>query len=200
MNVFFIRHAESNNNLLIDGLSRADYEKMREPNPGITPKGKSQLSLLCDYLESKSIAFTKVYCSPLTRALESAKVIHERLKVPVEVRNDIFETGGLHKEQEAYKGNPRSWFAENYPTFGVNEDITEEGWYHLGRRETAEDTSQRARKIIKWISTMAKEQQDGTQNLIIITHAAFFDIVMGHVTGRATDSSIFSYFNDALRM
>jgi len=52
--IYFIRHAESNNNVILD-QKNINYEESRASDPGLSEKGKMQALLCAKYLSERGI-------------------------------------------------------------------------------------------------------------------------------------------------
>ena len=82
MKIFFIRHGESEANILHEFSNHGLKH-------GLTEKGKIQTLSLIN--ELKDVVFYKLYCSPLLRAVETADIISKEKEIPYEIRNSIIE-------------------------------------------------------------------------------------------------------------
>ena len=139
MQVVFIRHAQSANNALHDGeavLTRAEFERMRNHDPHLSPLGERQITelgagverVLAKQLSPKVRDMNKqasnpqpkrvhLAISPMRRTLLTAVPVvasfdrlHEEKKInltKVEVIEHIFEIGGCYSEDSGvFKGHP----------------------------------------------------------------------------------------------
>ncbi|HPD60964.1 MAG TPA: histidine phosphatase family protein [Thermodesulfobacteriota bacterium] len=81
MRIYLIRHGEIDSNVkkIYAGTSE-------EP---LNSNGRRQVALLASRLEGKGIS--RIYTSPLTRAVETAKILSKKLKVPVIVEKELRE-------------------------------------------------------------------------------------------------------------
>lgn len=69
MKIIFMRHGECSNNL---HLGKPDYEELREPDPALSERGVRQIQLAAKHLKRMNETYEAVYCSPQTRAVQSA--------------------------------------------------------------------------------------------------------------------------------
>ncbi len=82
MYIYIIRHGETYGNLNGDGFTETD----------LTPKGIEQINALAERLKDKPI--TKIYSSPLIRAVKTASKIREHHKdTPYIIDCDLLEKG-----------------------------------------------------------------------------------------------------------
>jgi len=82
MRIYFVRHGESQANLLREISNRG----LRH---GLTRKGREQAVALADRLRDQR--FTHLYCSPLLRAIETAVITANRLGLDYEVVDALRE-------------------------------------------------------------------------------------------------------------
>jgi broad specificity phosphatase PhoE len=82
MQIYFVRHGESEANLLREfsnGLNKH----------GLTEKGRAQALALAQTLRGKPI--TRIYTSPILRALQTAEILARELRLPLEIANALSE-------------------------------------------------------------------------------------------------------------
>ena len=82
MRVCFVRHGESQANVIRVISNRGLVH-------GLTPKGREQAAALAQRLSS--LAITRIYSSPLLRAIETSVILAERLDVDYEVIDALRE-------------------------------------------------------------------------------------------------------------
>lgn len=82
MQFFFVRHGESEANLLNEFSNRGWKH-------GLTERGRQQAAVLAQNL--KGLPVVRVYCSPLQRAVETAEILAGALGVPYEVTDALRE-------------------------------------------------------------------------------------------------------------
>lgn len=82
MYIYIIRHGETFGNINGDGFAETD----------LTPKGIEQISLLSERLKDKPVS--KIYTSPLIRAVKTANAIREKhTDIPLIIDCDLLEKG-----------------------------------------------------------------------------------------------------------
>ena len=100
MRLYLIRHGQSVNNALYEqGL-----ERDRHFDPDLTEIGHEQARRVAQYLAesndmpgrlSEPFKLSHLYCSAMTRAMQTAQPIAAALNIQPEVWVDVHETGGL---------------------------------------------------------------------------------------------------------
>lgn len=210
---FFIRHAESANNATSNNDSTDSgerYGEERVPDPKLTELGRRQAEKTGKYLASESLKvwrqkedqklmglvgpeFKAIYCSPMQRSLETASEIQKVLNIPVFVNPDLCEVGGVFQgkryvhspedSKEICSGKKRSKIREEFPTFELDERITEQGWWGKPQ-ETFKEAAERAQKVAEllWEISYEELKKSGTgyqvKTNILISHGLFQDMLM----------------------
>ena len=70
-NIYFIRHAESEHNVLESKYGHLGYEKWNIHDPKLTERGIKQTNKIKKKLNENKIHFDSVFISPLTRAIQT---------------------------------------------------------------------------------------------------------------------------------
>lgn len=132
LDLLFIRHAESTNNILHSyPQSDPNWKNKREADCGLSRKGLQQLECLGDYVKSGQWdtmlpSPAVYYCSPMKRCLETMNSITSSLphtttttttapQQRVEVQSRMYEFGGCYRVKddqiigETGMNNVRSW-------------------------------------------------------------------------------------------
>ena len=188
MRLYFIRHGQSTNNAL-GHLSREEVELLRSHDPELTDIGVQQAERVAQFLKDavdmphpdpEPFAFTKIYVSPMIRALNTAKPIVEALNMQAEVWTDIHEIGGLFKADAednvtGFPGLSCHDFAERYPDYILPDNITDKGWWDVNQpRETPDQFMARAIRVVLKLRKMAHTND----RIVLVAHAAFLDSLM----------------------
>ena len=97
MKLYFVRHGESEANLLHEFSNRGFKH-------GLTERGFQQAEQLG--LNLHHIPFKKIYSSPLKRTVQTAEILQQHLNCPLEITDALreFDTGILEG-----KSDPESW-------------------------------------------------------------------------------------------
>ena len=107
MELFLIRHGQSANNALADMTLRVE-------DPLLTPAGELQAERAAQHLAARRHLHAdardaarpildQLYCSPMLRAMQTARPIARALGVPYEVWVDIHEIGGIYLDHDGRK-------------------------------------------------------------------------------------------------
>ena len=179
MDLFLIRHGESYNNALEDSSRRVS-------DPPLTDLGEEQAQRVAAHLargghldpdeREGRPAFDSLYCSPMLRALQTARPIAAALATAPEVWIDIHEVGGIWLAGKGdLHGMTRAEIRNGFPGVGLPDGVGEEGWWpggqeakHAGRGRAiavAGELKERAR--------MGAERGGDPERLAIVTHGDF---------------------------
>lgn len=180
MQVYLIRHAQSENNVLSE-----ESMHRRKVDPALTEMGYRQRGMLADFLangrETKDERFdiSHLYTSAMYRSLLTAQPLGSGLNLRPQVWLDLHEKGGMFQRQNshtsAFNGMTRSAIQSEFPDFGLPDSITESGWYdaELGREPEAHSLF----RAIK-VATALRERGHRDEVIALVSHAGFLDILL----------------------
>lgn len=191
MQLYFIRHAQSENNAI---LERNGYisEEGRVADPQLTEMGHEQAKLLAEFLTQgdpqaefhgmdmqnrRGFGLTHLYCSLMERSVQTGAVIAERLGLPLVALTDLHELGGIYLEElregelheQILHGHTAEYFRTHYPMLQFD-DFPEEGWW-LGGKEPRELWLPRAERLLNWLLERHGQTDD---HVALVTHAGIF--------------------------
>ena len=83
MALYFARHGQTDWNVLRRWQSITDIP--------LNSEGRQQSQILADLIRCRKVAFTQVFCSPMSRAVETAEILTCHLDVPVQVDARLIE-------------------------------------------------------------------------------------------------------------
>ena len=153
--IYLVRHGENYANLTKEfSYRKVDYS--------LTPKGRLQAEQTAQVFVEKDIA--AIYSSPLKRALETAAIIAERLKIRYKIVENFREVnvGAL----EGRPANVESWDLHNQ----VIED-----WF-AGRSERSfpggENHISLCKRMRRGIEQIVRDHPN--QNLVVVSHGGLF--------------------------
>lgn len=190
MELYFIRHGQSENNAIMEGIGRDKYLSERETDPDLTSIGKEQAQMLADFIahpnddngfnpqNRKGFGLTHLHCSLMIRAIKTGLAISEKTGLPLVAWPDVHETGGVFDSsivdgEPVFVGKPgpgKSFFRSEYPDLIIPEDLPESGWW--GReKEPREDYRKRAQRII---DQLVDEHGDTDHRIGIVMHGGIF--------------------------
>lgn len=158
MQLYLIRHAESENNAL---YARTGASKGRHYDPALTDIGREQVRCLADFFRTSAnatpnghmtpfgadvshVTLTDLYTSLMTRAVVTAQGIAEAVGIPLTAWRDVHECGGLYLEDETtgdkigQAGPNRIYFNQHFPGLALPSDLDDIGWWNRGHEEHAE--------------------------------------------------------------
>ncbi len=192
MELFFIRHAQSENNAL---AARNAANEVRTHDPELTALGKQQAARLAEFLAQqhpeahtapydpqnrRGITLTHLYASLMVRAVNTGTVVAQRLGLPLTAWVDWHEEGGLFLEESpghfvGRPGNGRSYFEKHYPDFKLPETLTDAGWW-THSLESAEDRPRRARRAL---AALLERHGSTDDHVGIVSHGGFYTHLIG---------------------
>lgn len=194
MYLYFIRHAQSANN---DLYARTRSSIGREADPTLTELGHRQAQVLAQYLASgesdrqrktqlvgeyaarhdrPGIVLTHLYCSLMTRAVQTGSYVAEATGLTLTAWPEIHERGGLHLVDEAtgedrgIPGPDRGYFERDYPHVVLPEAFGVTGWWNRAI-ETIDESQVRAKLVWEQLLTRHGDTDD---RVAVISHGGFF--------------------------
>jgi 2,3-bisphosphoglycerate-dependent phosphoglycerate mutase len=197
VHLYFIRHAQSENNLL---WAQTGSFEGRDEDPNITPVGRQQAQALARFLREqgeqdgglealmmdynpqdvRGFGLTHLYCSLMIRAIETGRVVARALNLPLVAWPGVHETGGIHLrdpgtgEHLGLPGRGRSFFEAHYPELELPDSVGEEGWWN----RPFEEYEQRRGRAQRFLDELA-ERHGGTEDRVaVISHGGFYNHVM----------------------
>ncbi len=183
MQLYLIRHAESENN--------ARPEPLREEDPPISELGRRQAEHLARWAKSLEIDF--LITSPFLRTLQTTRMITDSASRPVQVWHNVFEQGGCYRGHgpDARQGAPglgrkaiQQHLCEDESMCTVDATIGEEGWWFGKERETDEQARVRAAQIAQRIT----ESLVGSGSTVVaVIHADIKRLILAELLGPHID-------------
>lgn len=168
MLLYLIRHAESQNN------AKPAYNRVEDP--ALTAVGRLQAQYLAQWTQGLEIDM--LITSPVLRALQTARSIHESTGQHVHVWDNVFEQGGVFRGfgLDANQGGAgmtrrqvHQHAARDASLCTLDRSIGETGWW--GRpRETKMEAWHRANMVAKRLVACVNKQ---AKTLVVVTHADF---------------------------
>ncbi|HEX9331893.1 MAG TPA: histidine phosphatase family protein [Anaerolineales bacterium] len=203
MEFYFIRHGQSQNNA---NWNNPDYKE--SPDPALTDLGLEQAHYLAEFLKKNQtitddkvwniqnrygFGLTHIYTSLMERAVSTAAPIAQALDIPLLAWKEIHEEGGIFSRGDkrsspvdkanvlGLPGRPRSFFAQNFPTLTLPEDLDETGWWN--RPFEAEDERQiRADQVFADLLARHKDREGQPEDRIaFVSHGGFFMRLMSAI-------------------
>ena len=188
MQLYLIRHAESENN--------ARPPQNRVEDPAITSLGRLQADHLAAWLQT--LRMDHLITSPFRRTLQTLRPTIDRVDHTVEVWHDIFERGGCYRgylpdQTEGGPGLGRRAVIEHLvgdsPHLCVVDDsISESGWWHGKLRETHEEAITRATSVVH---RLTQTFGHSGKVVVMVTHADFKRELMLQMLEGVSDAAKF---------
>lgn len=190
MELYFIRHGQSENNAIMKGIGRDKYLNLRETDPDLTSIGKEQAQLLADFIarphdedgydpqNRNGFGLTHLYCSLMIRAIKTGQAVSEKTGLPLVAWPDVHETGGVFDSsiedgEPVFIGKPgpgKSYFASEFPNLIIPEDLPESGWWNR-EKESRENYHKRAHRIV---DQLVEEHGETDHRIGIVMHGGIF--------------------------
>jgi 2,3-bisphosphoglycerate-dependent phosphoglycerate mutase len=187
MQLYLIRHAESENN------ARPGYQ--RAEDPPLTARGRLQAGHLAEWVTTLKIDV--LITSPVLRALQTTRRINGSTGHHVQVWADVYEEGGIYPGYgpKATTGGPglrRSdvirHATDDASGCTLDDSITESGWWNGRDRETPEQAIARAVAVTARLVELFGSRGEA---IVAVIHADFKRKLLAHMLGTAIDARDF---------
>jgi 2,3-bisphosphoglycerate-dependent phosphoglycerate mutase len=188
MQLYFIRHAQSENNAL---WARTQSSEGRSPDPGVTDVGHQQAEILAQFLAQSGpgverdgydpqnrhgFGLTHLYSSLMRRAIITGTYIAEALDLPLTAWEDIHERGGIFRheeesgERQGLAGATRAELTDTFPHLVLPETLDEAGWWNRPF-ESNDQVMVRAQRFIQELLVRHGRSDD---RVAIVSHGGFY--------------------------
>ncbi len=217
MKLFLIRHAQSANNYLAEQAKLEEYMDQRSAEPPITEIGQRQAQLVADHLANeihpelgqergnsgqRGYGFTRLYCSPMLRTMQTALPISKAVGLKPQLWMDIHEHGGIFQGDPQkgtvvdHFGMTRQAMLEQFPDYELCDEVTDKGWWPGGYEEM-DGCYQRAQRVAErlreWGNTLPDER------IALVAHGTFMDALLKAILGQDFASQFYySHYNTAI--
>ncbi len=204
MQLFFVRHGQSHNNLLWD---MHGYELGRSEDPELTDRGLLQARAVAELIATGHPQFpchpnpggfgiTHVYSSLMMRAAATGHAIAERLDLPLFAWPEVHETGGIYVEEEdrqiGQPGNTRSYLLENFPRILLPDWVTDSGWWNRPFEEKPERII-RSRLVLHQLLERHSKTDD---KIVMVSHGGFYNYLIAALMGLPTRNPVWYLMNN----
>jgi 2,3-bisphosphoglycerate-dependent phosphoglycerate mutase len=196
MQLYLIRHAQSENNALWE---RTAAEQGRNMDPALSPLGALQARALShflsdgrpgvttreDYRTQSGFALTHIYSSLMQRAVQTGSLIAETLNLPLHGWTDWHECGGIYLQDEesgaliGYPGKDRAFFKSYFPSLVWPPGLDSGGWWNRPFEEKPERW-QRAQRVLDELLARHAGSDD---RIAIVTHGSFYNYFLKTLLG-----------------
>jgi 2,3-bisphosphoglycerate-dependent phosphoglycerate mutase len=197
MQFYFIRHAQSQNNAIWD---QTGASLGRSEDPELTDIGLQQAQVIADFLAKNNLKgpapendsqnvrgfpITHLYCSLMTRSVQTGSKIANVLGLPLTGWIDFHETGGIYLEDEAtgtfngLPGKTRTQLQTRFPGLMLPETVTESGWWNRAY-ETDQERLPRAKRVVQ---DLIARHGNTNAGVAVVSHGGFFNALMTVLLG-----------------
>jgi len=157
MKIYFIRHGESEANLLREHSNRG----FRHP---LTEKGREQAATLARRLEG--IAVTRLFASPIMRAVQTAEILSDALDVPYEITDALREYDCGILEGRADEAAWQLHFAV------FDAWVQHKDWER--RIEGGESFNEIRDRFVPFIERLAADYGESLANIVLVGHGGLY--------------------------
>lgn len=200
MRLVLIRHAQSGNNLL---YAQTGATSGRSPDPGITDLGHEQTRLLAAAVADGVLPWDidHLYCSLMTRAIQTAVPVAEALDLPVHGHAELFEVRGPYDvdpesgEDVPHPGAGRDALGAHSDRFVLPYEAGADGWWS-GPVEGDPDVPARARRVVAGLR--ATHGPDAT--VALVTHGYFTQFLLRELLGIEAMTGWFDIHNTSITL
>ena len=175
MELYIIRHAESENN--------ARPQEERTDDPTLSTLGYRQAEYLVNRI--RHMRPTRILVSPFLRTLETIAPYMRETGQSAEAWIDLHEQGGVqagagNAEYEGRPGMKRSEIEGGFPGVRLGDEFDEEGWWKCRPWEDYESAQVRAEGVARKIHD---DFGHTCERVVLITHGAFMRFLVGVILG-----------------
>jgi 2,3-bisphosphoglycerate-dependent phosphoglycerate mutase len=212
MQLYFIRHGQSANNLLSD---QTGSSKGRSVDAELTQTGRQQAELVGQFLRrlgqpaadhgndidhARGSGITRLYTSLMERAVATGSVIAQALDLPLVAWEDLHEVGGVYQEDEqtgeriGQPGKTRAYFETYYPRLVLDgPGLYQAGWWNR-LPEDLEQASVRARRFLRDLMAWHGEKDD---RVAVVSHGLFYNILLRAILKTPDEGNCWFNLNNA---
>lgn len=171
MELFLIRHAQSENN--------ARAQSQRVDDPALTRLGHQQARRLAE--RAAGLGVTRVFTSPFLRAMETAEHVRKVTGIVPEIRVPLHEIGGCIAGTSArnFVGRPgmtRQQIAGRFPDYQIAPEIDGDGWWAGKPIENATESVRRAERLFH---DTRREFGESDERIAYVMHGDFLLLLLG---------------------
>lgn len=190
MQLYFIRHGQSENNFLWTQTGSGDG---RSDDPDLTLAGRKQAARVAQFLRQADptaaantpydvqnvggFGITHLYCSLMLRAVATGTVIAGAIDSPLTAWEDLHEEGGIHRKDEqtgeriGLPGKNRAYFEAHYPGLVLPDSLDEKGWWN----RPFEDYEQRPIRARRFLRDLLERHGGTDARIAVVSHGGFYN-------------------------
>ena len=195
MQLYFIRHGQSENNAL--WLNTGSHIGRNE-DPGLTKVGHQQAEFLAQFLsyadpnitgDDRGIqnvagfSITHLYSSLMLRAVATGTIIARALDLPLVAWEDVHEWGGIYLHDEetderiGLPGRNRPCFEQHFPDLVLPDSLGEAGWWNRPFEEP-ELRLPRAKRVLHDLLERHGHTDD---RVTVVSHGGFYNYLLAAI-------------------
>jgi 2,3-bisphosphoglycerate-dependent phosphoglycerate mutase len=213
MRLYFIRHGQSENNLL---WTQTGSLEGRSDDPSLSPTGRKQARSLVRFLRGPAQAIsglapahdpqdvqgfglTNLYCSLMLRSVETGAEIAKALDLTLDAWADLHEVGGIHctdaeaGERIGLPGKNRAYSDFNYPELNLLGCLGEEGWWN----RPYEEPEKRRLRVRRFLGELLDRHGDSDDRVAVISHGGFYNHMLRAIFGLPESQTLWFSLNNA---
>jgi len=180
MQLYLIRHAQSQNNAL--------PEEERVEDPELTELGHQQAEHLAEWIPSLNL--TRLITSPFRRTLLTTEPIFRATSLNPEVRIDLHEQGGCYSghgfgNKVGRPGMTRREIEAEFAGYQVADDIDGQGWWQSRPYETWEAARMRAARLLE---SVRREFAHTDERVAFVMHADIKRLLLSRLISEPLDT------------
>lgn len=183
MELYIIRHGQSTNNALGNSAGRTQ-------DPSLTAIGHQQAAAVAEHLgngscpdrlldQREGYQIDRLYCSPMLRALQTARPIGEVLGLQPEVWTVIHEQGGIYLDDDdggrtGYPGLTRQAILDQFPNVILPDAVTDTGWWNRDWESITESMG----RAVAVASELTERGKHSDERIAIVSHGLFTNLLI----------------------
>ena len=213
MQFYFIRHGQSENNLL---WAETGSSQGRSEDPDLTPVGRQQAELVAQFLNQDApgstsgsgdegvqnvggFGLTHLYTSLMVRAVATGTIVARALDLPLVAWVDAHERGGIYLKDEqtderiGQPGHNRAYFEHHYPDLVLPDSLGEAGWWN----RPYEDQEQRLARAWRFLQQLLERHGHTDDRVAVISHGGFYNSLLAALLKLPEPENVWFVLNNA---
>ena len=191
MQLYFIRHGQSENNAL---WMNTGSHKWRNEDPGLTEIGRRQAEFLAQFLSPPASAssdfqnvagfgITHLYSSLMVRAVATGTIVSSALDLPLVAWEDVHEWGGIYLKDEqtdervGLPGRNRACFEQHYPDLVLPNSLGETGWWN----RPFEEPELRLPRAQRFLRDLIERHGYTDDRVAVVSHGGFYNYLLAAI-------------------